>query len=120
MRLILLSLLLMFSTTASAVDDSLKPEDYRIGKRYGYTANDMKQAHKEAKKKINQDKMAREIAKTFEDDPFKSAELVDEAINNMLSMAGVMLRAEGHDEIAEDKFIFNIEFLDLEIHRHLT
>jgi len=102
MRIIILCLMFLVSSSAHASDDSLKPEDYRLGKRYGYTASDMKKAHKEAKKKINQDKMARDIAQTFEKDPFKSAELVDEAINNMLSMADVMLRAEGHDDIADD------------------
>lgn len=108
MRLILCALLLAFTTTASASDDSLNPEDYRIGERYGYTAKDMKEAHKEAKKNINQDKIARDIALTFEKDPIKTAELVDKAINNALSMADVILRAEGHDEIADD---IEVEYL---------
>jgi hypothetical protein len=110
MRLILLSLLLAFTNTASASDDSLKPEDYRLGERYGFSADEMKTAHKEAQKKVNPDAIAKQIADAFENDPYASAEILDYAISMALNKSYKILYDEDYkylaDNIEQDYLLF--------------
>ena len=116
MRLITLLLVLFLgsaSTPPETAEDAMKPGDYKIAKRYGYTAKQLKQAYQQANNEIDRDAIIDDIAKSFENDPFRSAQIVDEAIDNMFKWAFVLLRAEGRTDVADQiEFEYSVVYKD--------
>lgn len=99
--LILALFLVSASTPPDDAEDVIKPGDYKIAQRYGFKAKDLREAYKEARESIDEEAITEEIAHAFENDPFKSAQIVDEAIDNMFKWAFVILRAEGRTDVAD-------------------
>jgi hypothetical protein len=116
MRLIIIIFALLFSSNATPPDDAedvIKLGDYKIAQRYGYKAKDLRAAYKEARESIDEEAITEEIAHAFENDPFKSAQIVDEAIDNMFKWSFVILRAEGRTDIADTlEFEYSVVYKD--------
>lgn len=101
MRLVILCFVFMLLGSASVETDSLTPEDYELAERYGYKKKRLENDHKIIQETFNSKEIIDDIVQAFENDPFKSAVLVDQAIDNMFQWAFVLLRAEGRTDVAD-------------------
>lgn len=101
MRLVILCFVFMLLGSASVENDSLTPEDYELAERYGYKKKRLENDHKIIQETFNSKEIIDDIVQAFENDPFKSAVLVDQAIDNMFQWAFVLLRAEGRTDVAD-------------------
>lgn len=106
MQVIILILGLVISGIAysdeNLKNDSVRNDDKRVAQHFGYKPQELILAHKEAKARVNTDKLSKRVLATLERLDLSSAELADEAMENMLRLADSLLRAEGHDRVADD------------------
>lgn len=82
--------------------EGLTRDDYKVGQRYGYAKRDIKLSYQQKNISVNKDKIIKSVAYALENDQLRAAEYYDEALQNLLSKAGVILKAEGHYELAEE------------------
>lgn len=88
----------------SPVTDELKPEDFKAAKRYGFIDRiQMKRLHADRKRLVNTDKIKTRIEGLLaSDDKLPLAQEADEALEAILYRADAVLRAEGHDKLADE------------------
>lgn len=104
MRLIHYVVLAFISLICASVvkAEDLTNDDYKAARRYGYSARDIRISYQEKKKLVNKDKVIADVSAALEKDQFQAAQYYDEAIHNLLSKADVILRAEGHYDLADE------------------
>lgn len=98
--IVLAGITLMCASMLKAED--LSKDDISVGRSYGYTSRDLKSSYAEKSKSVNKDKIISQVAFSFENDNLKAAEYIDESIANLLSTADVILRSQGHDDVADE------------------
>jgi hypothetical protein len=107
MRLIIV-LWALFSTVALAekvpANDELTPPDYEAAERYGYkNQNELRQLHK----KLRRSTKTNEIISAIENDLASDnrlllGEKLDDTFKHVFNRVNVVLRAEGHGELADE------------------
>jgi hypothetical protein len=90
----------MFATLLRAQE--MSEDDFKIGQKYGYLRHDLRAAYAEKKREVNRDQVIKSVSYNLENDQIKAAKQYDEAISNLLRKADVILRAEGHDDVADE------------------
>jgi hypothetical protein len=98
---IVFAVLLFFASNILKAEDLTK-DDFKVAKRYGYSAKDIRLSYQEKSNAVNKDKILASVAYALENDGLKSAEYYDEAIANLLNKADVILRAEGNYDLADE------------------
>lgn len=94
--------LISFLCVSMVKAEGLTKDDYKVGQRYGYTKRDLRLAYDEKYKSVNQEKIIKQVAFALENDNLRAAEYMDEALSNLLSTADVILRSQGHDDLADE------------------
>lgn len=100
--LVLLSIVLLGS------DGKPINQDYLAASKYGYSAVDVYQLNRQKRREIKSDNYINDVAKALENDNIAAAQYADLALENLLSTAQGVLRANGHDRLADD---IDLEFL---------
>ena len=104
--IVLLVTLMLYCTQGfaepEAKDSRLRKDDFKVGKKYGYMASDLRSAHKDAVARVNVDKLSKSVLERLERMDIDSYALLDEATENLLKKADVLLRAEGHNGLADE------------------
>ena len=104
---IIIAILAFFVAQASLADELLKnknlrSDDKRVAVHYGYRPSDLIIEHRNAVKRVDTDKISKDVMKRLERMDIDSYALVDEVTENLLRKADLILRAEGHDKLADD------------------
>lgn len=97
-----LAVLFATQTKAAEYNQRLRRSDYKVAARYGYHGNDLETAHNAVVKKTKINEIVNEFMHSLEHDQFDASQLSDIAIDEMIFTAGIYLRAEGHDDLADE------------------
>jgi hypothetical protein len=93
--------LLFMASLSKADSNELTTKDYRLAWRYGYSGSDLREAHRVAKK-TNTRTITNDFMQSLEHDEFDAAQQADQAMDQLILTAGIYLRAEGHDALADE------------------
>jgi hypothetical protein len=101
-HILLLSFLSLLFATVLKAEDEISNDDYKVAARYGYLSGDVRISFAAKKRSVNRDEIEKVVSFAIENDQIMFATQYDKAVSNLLSKADVILRAEGHDDIADE------------------
>lgn len=100
----------------SSNSDELTEQDYKAAARYGYNNRfELRRLHNERKRLVNVQRIKDRVSSAMQaDDKLEVAAMSDEALQGILRLMDGVLRAEGHDKLADDistEYIAHYQFM---------